>query len=243
MTDKHQYLQYKNIRKAFLNPEYRGLESNDKELKYDEFSKLLLAQKFILLKCKYPTNFRRQSYSDRLALVVLTRYDSDFHNRSKELTSLLDKLSAIPEIKATIGNNIIELFLITSQLLKKRTIKKIKEYQYFSFNNILSVRFAVELPKANLCNKHEIVSVDEVKKLVEDCYITIDRLKYITEDDAQNIWIGGFPGEVIKITKPSQMAGIAIDYRYVTGVVAKTTDISDNGDEVDEEDNGDPDNE
>lgn len=232
MTDKHQYIQYKNVRKAFLNAEYRGLETNDAELKYEDFSKQLLAQKYVLIKCKYPAQFRRVEYRNRLALVVLTRYDSEFHKRSKELTSLLDKISNLPEVN---GLKEVDLFLITNELMKKRTIKKVKEYKHFCFNNILSVRFSVELPKANLCSRHEIASPDEIKKLVEECYVTIDRLKYITEDDAQNIWLGGFPGEVVKITKPSQMAGYAIDYRYVTGVIPRI-DTSTEANDEDEDD-------
>lgn len=218
MTDKFQFVQYKNIRKAFLNPEYRALETSDPELKYEEFSKLLLAQKYILLKCKYPNNFRRESYRGRMALIVLTRYDSEYHNRSKEFISLLDKLSAQPEVKSSSES---DLFLVTNQLLKKRTIKKVRNYRHFVFNNILSVRFAVELPKANLCCRHEITTIEEIKKLSEECYIRVDKDKYIAEDDAQNIWIGGFPGELVKITKPSQMAGYAINYRYITGVIPR----------------------
>lgn len=234
MTDRFQYNYYLNIRKAFLNPQYRGLESNDPELKYEEFSKILLDQKFIALKCKYPSNFRRHEYRGRIALAVLTRYDSDVHRHSRDLVSLLDKLSTISEVQTT---ETTDLFLITNEVLTKRTIKKVKEYKQFAVTNILSVRFAVELPKANLCSKHEIASPEESQKLAEECYVMIDKLKYITEDDAQNIWVGGFPGEVIKITRTSVMSGYALDYRYVTGVITRTE--SSEAAEEEEEENDD----
>lgn len=232
MHEKFQYTQYLNMRKAFLNAEYRGLESTDPELKYEDFSKLMMTQKFILTKCKYPSTFRRPDYRGRSVFVVLSRHDSEFHNRSKELIYLLDKLSAMPEAKS---NESIDLILITKEQLKKRTIKKMKEYRQFNYNNILSVRFSIELPKANLCSKHEIVPADEVKKLAEECYIQLDKLSYLSEDDAQNIWIGGLPGEVVKITKPSQMAGLSISYRYITGIIARPAESGDQEEDDEEE--------
>ena len=216
-SDKFQYIQYLNIRKAFLQPEYRGLESDEVELKYEEFSKLLLSQKYILLKCKYPQNFRRDDYKGRIAFVVLTRYDSEFRNRSKELSMLMDKLSSMPEIKNNI--QISDLFLITLQYLKKRALKKMKEYKQFAHTNILNVKFSSEMPKANLCNIHKICTKEEIKNLVEESYTMIDTQSCISENDTQNVWIGGFSGELIKIIKPSSMAGLSIVYRYVTGVI------------------------
>lgn len=230
MPERFHYNQYLNIRKAFLNPEYRGLESNDSEMKYDDFSKLLLAQKYILITCKYPNNFRRKEYQNRLAFVIFTRNDSEFYNRSKELISLLDKISSLITDKLVIS----DLFLITSQELKKRTMRKVREYKHFNFNNILSVRFAIELPKANHCSKHTIISPQEAKELSEESYISLDNNSYLPEDDAQNIWIGGFPGEVVKISRTSIMAGRAIAYKYITGVIPRDTD--DQNPEEDEED-------
>jgi DNA-directed RNA polymerase subunit H (RpoH/RPB5) len=230
MPERFHYNQYLNIRKAFLNPEYRGLESNDPEMKYEEFSKLLLAQKYILLTCKYPNNFRRKEYRGRQAFVVFTRNDSEFHNRSKELISLLDKISFMITDKLTTS----DLFLITAQELKKRTMRKVREYKHFNFNNILSVRFAIELPKANHCSKHTIITLQEAKELSEESYMSLDSTSYLPEDDAQNIWIGGFPGEVVKITRTSIMAGQSIAYKYITGVIPRDTD--DLNPEEDEED-------
>lgn len=235
MPEKFQYEQYLNIRKAFLSAEYRGMETTDHELKYEEFGKLMLTQKYILLKCKYPQTFRRVDYRGRQMFVVLGRNDSEFHNRSKELLYLLDKLSAAQEAKS---NDLIDLILITKELLKKRTIKKLKDYRNFSCTNVKSVRFSVELPKANLCSKHEIIAYEEAKKLAEECYIQLDRLSPLSEDDAQNVWIGGLPGEIVKITRPSLMAGLSISYRYITGIIARPNEgVDDDGDDVEEEKN------
>ena len=233
MIEKIQYKHYLNVRKAFLNKEYRGLDSDDAELKYEEFTKILLMNKYLLLKCKYPQSYRIQNQRGKYVFVVITRFDSEFHNRSKELVNLLDKLSAVPEAK---NNDSIDLILITKELLKKRTIKKTREYAKFNYSNILSVRFIEEMPKANLCNKHEIIPNEEVKKLADECYIQIDKQDYISEDDTQNIWIGGLSGEIIKITRPSLMAGVAISYRYVTGVIAQPNDNMAEADLEEEED-------
>ena len=210
-----QYPQYLNLRKAFLLKEYRGLESSDPELKHDEFSKTLLAQKFVSIKCKYPADFRRPDYRGRLALVVLTRYDSEFHNKSQNLGVLLSKINSAQEIKSA---EIVDIFLITTHLLKKRTLKKVKEYKNFTFTNISTARFAIELPKANLCNPHSIVPDEEAELLDKKFYVREINNKHISETDPQCIWIGAFAGEFVKIIRPSPTAGIAIDYRFVTGV-------------------------
>ncbi len=235
MPEKFQYEQYLNVRKAFLSPEYRGMETTDLELKYEDFSKLMLTQKYVLIKCKYPQTFRRSDYRNRHMFIVLTRADSEFHNKSKELTNLLRGLGAVPEAKS---QEPINLILITKEPLRKRTLKKMKEYRQFNCTNVLSVRFAVELPKANLCSHGEIINEEEAKKLAEECYIRLDSLSPLSEDDAQNIWIGGMPGEIVKFTRPSLMAGISISYRYITGIIARPQDGT-----VNEADEGDDDEE
>lgn len=243
MSDKFQFIQYNNLRKAFLDPKYRNMESLDQELKYEDFSKTMLAQKYIVIKCRFPQNFRRVEYRGQPTLVVLTRHDSEFHNRSKELITLLDKLSTYPEVKES---NLTHLFLITVQELKKRTLKKIKEYKNFAFTNILAVRFSIELPEAVHCRRHEIVSAEEVKTLEKECNIGADySSKNIQEGDAQNLWIGGFPGELIMIKKESMMAGYSIDYRYITGQITRTESADDEAEEDDgdaAEDDGKDDN-
>lgn len=230
MSMSIQYKQYLNVRKAFLLPEYRGLETKDNELSLDEFSKTFGHQRYILLKCIYPQNFRKNEYRGRSVFVVLTKSDGEFHNRSKELVYLMDKLSGTPEAKT--GDK-IDLFLITSEPLKKRTIKKMKDYSQFNYVNVPLVRFAVEIPKANLCNKHEIATDLEIKKLAQECYNQTDKNKYMSEDNPQNVWIGGLPGELIKITRYSMMAGISIDYRYITGLIIQVNENE--GDDEEEE--------
>jgi DNA-directed RNA polymerase subunit H (RpoH/RPB5) len=226
-----QYPQYLNLRKAFLLKEYRGLESSEPELKHDEFSKTLLAHKFVIMKCKYPNDFRRHDYRGRIALVILTRYDSEFHNKSQNLVALLNKINSAQEIKSAEN---VDIFLITTHLLKKRTLKKVKEFKNFSFTNYSTARFAIEMPKANLCNRHIIVTDEELEKLDKKYYVRGGDNKHISETDTQVIWIGAFAGEVVKIIRPSMTAGIAVDYRVVTGVNTRKKNEEEDEDEEDE---------
>lgn len=231
----YQYKQYLNIVKAFTSPEYRGYETKDPILQYEPFAKQLLASKYIIIKCRYPDTFRRPEYKGRLAIIIYTSEDSEFHKRTVVLKNLLNKIITIPDK----NEGEYDLFMITHELLKKRPLKAFKEYAGFKFTNYTSVRFSEELPKAVGCNQHEIITEEEKNNLIKECYLTIDRQKYIAENDPQNIWIGGFSGELVKITKPSPTGGYAIDYRYIMGIIDRSSDEP----EYDEEQEQEPDDE
>ncbi len=66
-----------------------------------------------------------------------------------------------------------------------------------------------------LVPKHEILSEEERKALLEKYGIRPDQLPYILASDPAAKEIGAKPGDIIKITRKSPTAGVAIYYRYV----------------------------
>jgi len=66
-----------------------------------------------------------------------------------------------------------------------------------------------------LVPKHEVMSEEEVKDLLEKLNITKEQLPKILESDPMVKLIGAKVGDVIKITRKSHTAGETIYYRLV----------------------------
>lgn len=62
---------------------------------------------------------------------------------------------------------------------------------------------------------HQIMSDEEIRELLSRYQITLDQLPRIYSDDPAVKTIGGKVGDVIRITRNSQTAGIAESYRHV----------------------------
>ncbi len=72
-----------------------------------------------------------------------------------------------------------------------------------------------ELFKHELVPKHEILSVKDKEALLKKLKISAENLPKIHDSDAVVKIIEAKAGDVIKITRKSQTAGIAIYYRLV----------------------------
>jgi len=62
---------------------------------------------------------------------------------------------------------------------------------------------------------HQIMSEEEVKALLSRYNITYDQLPRVFHDDPAIKLIGGKVGEVVKIVRISQTAGVAESYRLI----------------------------
>ena len=69
--------------------------------------------------------------------------------------------------------------------------------------------------KHKLVPKHEILSPEEAKELLEKYRVKPYQLPHIKASDVVAIAIGAKPGDVLKITRNSLTAGKYISYRYV----------------------------
>ncbi len=63
--------------------------------------------------------------------------------------------------------------------------------------------------------KHEILTPDEIKNLLDAYKISINQLPRITDDDVMIKEIGANVGDVIKIIRSSHTAGVTTYYRLV----------------------------
>lgn len=63
--------------------------------------------------------------------------------------------------------------------------------------------------------KHEILTPDEVKKIIEKFNATLEQFPYILFTDPIVKEIGANPGDLIKITRKSATSGESTYYRFV----------------------------
>lgn len=67
----------------------------------------------------------------------------------------------------------------------------------------------------NLVPKHEILEPEEIQKVLEQYHVKPHQLPYILSTDPAARGLNAKPGDVIKITRKSEVAGVTVYYRYV----------------------------
>ncbi len=76
-------------------------------------------------------------------------------------------------------------------------------------------QFKIDPRKSVMVPKHTICSEDEVKKLMSDGKIeSISNCPIIRHTETQVLWIGGKPGQLVKIERPTDM-GVDLYYRVI----------------------------
>ena len=72
-----------------------------------------------------------------------------------------------------------------------------------------------DVRKHVLVPKHEILSAEQAKVVLDQFKVTAHQLPVIKNSDPVAEAIGAKPGDILKITRDSQTAGRAISYRHV----------------------------
>ena len=72
-----------------------------------------------------------------------------------------------------------------------------------------------DVRKHVLVPKHEILSAEQAKAVLDQFKVVPHQLPLIKNSDPVAKAIGAKPGDVLKITRDSQTAGRAMAYRYV----------------------------
>jgi len=72
-----------------------------------------------------------------------------------------------------------------------------------------------DVRKHVLVPKHEILSAEQAKVVLDQFKVTPHQLPLIKNSDPVVKAIGAKPGDILKITRDSQTAGRAIAYRHV----------------------------
>ena len=95
-----------------------------------------------------------------------------------------------------------------------RVIEKLKKYCYIEPFSIMELQYNVT--KHKLVPKHEILSNEDKMNLFKKYRLSSEKqLPKIQHEDAVARYFGAKPGQVLKITRPSETAGRYVTYRIV----------------------------
>lgn len=111
-------------------------------------------------------------------------------------------------------NGIILVALVPPSENVLRTIKNMTKEQNIQFFHIRQLRF--DITTHRMAMPHRILKEDE-KAAVFKRYNVVkpeDQLPWIDSQDAMVKWIGGRPGDIIEVTRHSEVAGTQLYYRY-----------------------------
>lgn len=155
---------------------------------------------------------------DRCVLLLL----SDYAEKSIKPAGLVELvLAIIGNIKPRpSASEMCKLIIFTRDKLENKRIKginnKLNAMAHISWMNVLYQHFTRQaINLGPFCAPHEVMSTEAASKLISDLRCHGTMLPKIRDDDSQAIWIPAQPGDVIKITHKSHIAGYRIEYRYV----------------------------
>jgi DNA-directed RNA polymerase subunit H (RpoH/RPB5) len=137
--------------------------------------------------------------------IYLFKIESRHISNTVNFNKILDKYDS---------KTLIKIIMITKDELNSYRRKSINQHN-LKVNNYLHRDFNIEKSKGSLCSKHVILTKEEAELALYSNMIEKESLPKISEMDPQIIWIGGQPGDVIKITPYSEITGFTVVYRLV----------------------------
>jgi DNA-directed RNA polymerase subunit H (RpoH/RPB5) len=75
--------------------------------------------------------------------------------------------------------------------------------------------FVAELPKGIYCSKHIILNEVETEIVLNEIMCKKSNLPRVSYNDPMIVWIGGRPGQVVKIESVSDVVGLSLTYRII----------------------------
>lgn len=136
--------------------------------------------------------------------LILFAPESNYITKTPRLKKLMETLKAPGPT---------EFILVFHGKLTDRVITAVSsEATRVELHNI--ARFALEIPLRSEIPRHTIATAAEVKEFCEHYYTSVDKFpKIIANEDPMAIWLGLNVGNVVKIKRVSETAGVAIGYR------------------------------
>lgn len=202
---------YKNVVKMITLPYYRGLVIDNTLLQKKEFYNTIHMDKFVLVKCRNPKIISSDTKNKDTIGFYITHSEAGITRTVSEFKKVMNK----------VPKGIRDVYMISNKDFSQQVYNTIG--LLFSNYNVMkldSTIFEFEVPKHVLVSKHEILNEVEYKTVQRNLsLITPLNLSKIRMDDAQCIWIGAKPKDIIRITRLAYN-GESINYRVVVGPVS-----------------------
>lgn len=229
------YVVYKNLEK-FLK--YRKLDlvsgavnvdiNISKFLDFENFKKNIQHQGYIILEAK-DSDIKDRRFIKSIdninknkpvkTYILLFDKETDHLSSSVNFAKILRR---IPHLESNKDSN-LDVIVISHQSVNVYLQKKIDEItnngsETYGYIHIYSYKYAIfttEKPIHELVSKHEILSKENEKQILEDLKTEKINLPKIRKSDAIAIWYGCEIGDIVKISSYSEASGISIKYLAV----------------------------
>ncbi len=182
---------------------------------------------------------KNQLNQDRHATIVGTRtkslYRADAHVHVIVFNPRNDHVSKVPEFRKIIKEvrvamlairkqstftNSFELIFISQYGLSKLIVKSLPEHvdelQDVIIDQYTYALFALNPTDQVYAPKHELMTRTDADAVCQKHFTLPDRFPHINETDVQVKWLGARLGDLIKVTRYTETAGVSIIYRYVS---------------------------
>lgn len=177
-----------------------NLPEEEKTLPFNEFSERLEEQQINL-------EGRHKDDENKLCYVNFFLESKTFGKK--------DLVNVREFINENYAKNDINVIIIlqekpTAQINKELTLEEYKNFEFF-----LAKQLMINITKHVRVPKHEIVSKEELEKVLEKFQANINQLPKILSTDPVAKYYGMKPGDVCKIKRNSPMTGETYYYRLV----------------------------
>lgn len=176
-----------------------------------EFKKNMAARDYVVITGKRDVEINGVFTPTNVVIVL-------FNEDSVKGSKTADFKKVLVDVAKTISDDNCEIMTVTPQPLnthlKKALDAFMRDHPWYVEAHSYS-KFIIEFPLHEIMDKHEIVPHDELEKLL--FVLKTDKSKFpkIHAYDTGVVWIGARPGQVVRIHRSSETAGIAIAYRLV----------------------------
>lgn len=100
---------------------------------------------------------------------------------------------------------------VLNHIYESGLAKRINRYYYDHFK--------VVVPLGPYCSPHTVLNPEEARKTIEQHNLELKEMKKIYTFDAQVIWSGAQPGQIVRIDRYNSSSGRSTDYRRVVAAM------------------------
>lgn len=183
-----------------LNPEEKKQDEKHVLKTKSDIVKTLQFYSYVRIKARHKD-------TKRIMYVYIVR-DSSMVSKSTEFKS---------NILNTINEKDIILTIVSKDGIKTQVLKFISKYKSkkIELRDFKYVLFKIDLRDNVMVPKHELCTDAEKKKIMADNFITSDlNFPFISKISPQVLWIGGEPGQLVRITR-HDVTGPVLYYRII----------------------------
>lgn len=195
---------YQNLRQLL---KYRKIQSTYTWLSDSEFTKALIADEYIVIS---GIQSRPNGQKSKRITIVMIGPGSEYANTLAKFRKMFNAVySSDLDILLLITEAGVSTYIkktLLGEFTKNRNDFIIRDYPYTLFT--LVVPEHVQVPM------HEFATTEEIEYQSNGSLSSLRRLQKILDSDPMAVWIGAEPGDLIRITRPSESSGVTLVYRY-----------------------------